>query len=856
MHSVSPERSFGLKKKLLIISSGTTAAGVVQELQRQIQARQANDRTRIEYKSRCIDTANLSLRGFLSGEWLPLNIDNQFMDVIYESQQDELPEIKAYLYPGLLPETTSDGGGGIRYNGAGAIILNRRELESWIQSSMISLGKMGDQNAEFSVAIVISAVGATGSGTLERLLESVIASARAINPDKDPQIDVFILMPGKERVTELGRANTVALFAEMAASRLAGKNQSIRRYKGRTILVGWGDRPRLTSIEQLQEAAATLIRTISDPITGIESAYRERAMDNTMLHATDPHTHLPSHLSSATAINIGLGNLEEQIIQLDTARLLTEMALTHTDAAQSSEEKVNPIMAPVLRFLNGDDDANRYRDLLDTICENIVPDTQSLNVQTVQRLPANQRALTLKSDWQSDIEIINGSGRASMRKKAETLSSTTIKEMIQSRREALATGGYTLSELRDHYQSLRTMLNSTLKYALATPPPESDNDREVNLKLDALRGGLFQNNQLRESIRAIQGNITSRLHRQASGLANMVLKELVSHCALTINNLDVIMTEAKRQKKIIDDLTDGELPLRIDTDNMLHMAALVNKEEIKRYYEEVSIFHPPEEASAYQLEENLTEFDQLAAFRRQMLEEKKIDIFFSGKLKEVSEVMRTYAAEIIQNKMKVHSVVDVLLHAGEGVLLKRLEEAAQKAHSLISFVPNLASKSREMRHICAFYKDREQHNILIDAMQQTFRDGPCTLEKSDDPTEIIVYYYVDGLSMSAIKDLSGWCFDAFLEHRRNWYQEVRTATPSLNGNNGGVSSIMASSIPVYCGQDAENLVRQTEVITRLYEVRDRSIITRQYGANDIPELGSWTGSGTNKHKSTNASTSP
>ena len=126
-------------------------------------------------------------------------------------------------------------------------------------------------------------------------------------------------------VSQLGLANTLALYSELAASRLSQDDVYDKDYQGRIIVVGWGSERRLASIEQLQETTATLVRLINDPSSKIVAEYQERAVDNHVLLHTDELTGLPSHLFTATPVTISLGRLEEQIIQRDAARLIDNL---------------------------------------------------------------------------------------------------------------------------------------------------------------------------------------------------------------------------------------------------------------------------------------------------------------------------------------------------------------------------------------------------------------------------------------------------------------------------------------------------------------------------------------------------
>jgi hypothetical protein len=165
------------------------------------------------------------------------------------------------------------------------------------------------------------------------------------------------------------------------------------------------------------------------------------------------------------------------------------------------------------------------------------------------------------------------------------------------------------------------------------------------------------------------------------------------------------------------------------------------------------------------------------------------------------------------------------------VLFQRLGEAAAKAHSLIPYSPQFASEHRETRHVCVRWKGEEQRGILQRTIDQAFGQGQCTLLASEDPSEIVVFYYVDGLPMSAINDLTGRCLEAFLKRRKAWQRQT-----ILNGGNSNGSYKQRIGVPVYSGKDAEERVLASGVVYQLYNVRGQNVGV--YTPNDIPELAS------------------
>src|SRR5579884_2635094 len=162
-------------RKLLVITAGTIAAGVRQTLVKQMKAHAGSALTVLV---RYIDTAYLPDRysDLRPGEWFQLSIDPRYMRAIYDNREN-YPEINNMLYPELLPGTNVMGGGSIRYNGAGAVEVKREDLRKWLSDSMTELARAGDGDTNISIALIVSAVGATGSGSMEHLIDVIIDAA-------------------------------------------------------------------------------------------------------------------------------------------------------------------------------------------------------------------------------------------------------------------------------------------------------------------------------------------------------------------------------------------------------------------------------------------------------------------------------------------------------------------------------------------------------------------------------------------------------------------------------------------------------------------------------------------------------
>src|SRR5712691_10399520 len=177
-----------MQRKLLVITAGSIAAGVGQELARQLKTNTASE---LQAVVRYIDTADLEKRypGLRAGDWFHMTLDPQFMDAISRNLQ-VYPGFDNLLYRGLLPEISGSGGGSIRYNAAGAFVINRNKMKQWLTTSITDLLRSVDGQRNLPVVLVVSSVGATGSGILERLVDMIVDCAQTAQVPSPLHLDV------------------------------------------------------------------------------------------------------------------------------------------------------------------------------------------------------------------------------------------------------------------------------------------------------------------------------------------------------------------------------------------------------------------------------------------------------------------------------------------------------------------------------------------------------------------------------------------------------------------------------------------------------------------------------------------
>jgi hypothetical protein len=834
-------------KKLLVITAGTEAASVGQEIEKQMRAHPTSE---LQVMVRYLDTAYLPNRyGSLhSQEWFQMSIDPRHMRAIYHDIAEH-PEIATLLFPGLLPGTDQSGGGAIRYNGAGAVEIQRDKLRKWLSSSLADLAGWGQGETTISIALIISAVGATGSGSLEHLLDLVVDAANYAGVKSTTQstirCDVYILQPGKKYVTDLGLANTLALYAELAASQLSLQNNQGRHYQGRKIMVGWGSNFILSSIDQLKEAAASLVRLSTDTTTAFSAEYQEREVDNHVLRELDPISGLPMHLSLATVVTINTGTLVEQVIRRDTERLIERLVL-----GQSDNHQPGALLASLARALAGGDARSRYGRLLAFLAENCGYAQMRENLENVLREPgtADGKQQTLLQYYHSAQNQLRQNQRSFI-DRGHMFVSEALEEFNRARREMISIQGFSLNELRADLRFLEQTLIQIHRLAIEDTGRNHTNEDEVQrLSEEVQRARLARSKQerLRELKDRMIMNLSGLLQEVARDAALVVLDELERYSLNVGLQLEKVLQRQRKEKARQEARALAQGQFVLDNSHPLHLMALDTSEEARLYTEKISILGSGQRKPIG----SGTSSEQLADFRAWLIQQSDFEALFEGDSEHLADTVQTYVRQRVKEAVGQYKLIDILLVDGEERLIRKLREASSRAISLVSFAPAFAPDLREAWYVSADFRtaseelaemesdypeDRAKRARIEKAMKKAFTSGDCKLLKSRDPSEIALFYYVDGLPLSAIEDLKGRCLEAFLNRRKRWYQQQR----ELNNGNAPQASIgglnQRVGVPVYSGRDAEQRVIETGIIRRLYEVKGSEV--GSYRVEDIPELG-------------------
>lgn len=834
-------------QKLLVLTAGTEAASVGQEIEKQMKA---HPNSELQVMVRYLDTAYLPNRyGSLhSQEWQQMSIDPRHIQAISNNLAD-YPEIKRMLYDGLLPGTDQSGGGAIRYNGAGAVEIQRDKLRKWLSASLADLASWGAGETTISIALIISAVGATGSGSVEHLLDLVVDAANYAGVRSTTQAtvrcDLYILQPGKKHVTDLGLANTLALYAELAASQLSLQKSQTRHYQGRKIIIGWGSNFILSSMEQLKEAAASVVRLSTDTTTAFSAEFWEREVDNHVLRELDPISGLPMHLSLATVVTINTGTLVEQVIRRDTEQLIDLLGLGQTENRQPGV-----LLAKFSRALAGGNAQDRYRTLQKFLAEGIGYARMQQQIEDVLQEPS-----TLEGKLQTLGQLYNGfqlqlqQSQKGLIDNAHLFVSTALEECERSKHELISAQGLSLSEVRAEFRLLEDAVRAVYRLAIDDTNRSRVNEEEVRrLWEEARKAKLSRTRQerLKELTARMGLNLREVLREVARDAALIVLEALQRYSSHVGLKLDVVLQRLRKEKTRQEERITAQGQYILDTSHPLHLIALDNGDEARNYAEKISVLSSSERQVVGMSRGN---HEQLSDFRAWLIQQSEFEALFEGDSEHLGETVQTYVRQRVKEAVGRYKLIDLLLADGEEKLLRKFREAASRAISLVSFSRAFAPELREAWCISADYRiareeldssesdypeDRAKRSKVERAMNKAFTGGTCKLLKSRDSSEIALFYYVDGLPLSAIEDLKGRCLEAFLNRRKRWQQQQKL----LNGNPpqssiGGLNQRVG--VPVYSGRDAEERVKETGIIRRLYQVKGTEV--GEYGVKDVPELG-------------------
>lgn len=791
-------------RKLLVVTAGTTAAEVGQELLRQIASHPQSGLRPTVFS---IDTADLDDLIATNDEHqcYHMKINQKEMHAIQQGKVAKTFPVELLYDDVALPRVHNRSADGVRYNGAGALAYNQTEVTSWLTREISPL-MQEYENVALSLAIVVSAAGATGSGSLIRLFDLIVKmveEASRASTDIHFQCNTFIMMPDPNENDTLKFANTFALFAELAAKRLSHGQQNKTPFQGRTILVGWGyPAKRLTSIQQLEEITANIIRLSQDSTSGLSKTLESTGFEHIdVLNKVHHFMQVPSNLSLASAATINMSALERQIVERDTARLLSNLVF---GSEPDSKQVHNPFLEILNEYIPDNAQYNRYHSLLEYLTREI-----PLNVKNQSKL---QRDISETPDPETllmqirnqDIATIEGTHEVIRTEGNQLVSELIQRWQAQEKHELATSSAVSFSHLSYFYRNLQQVLEETLEMA-EKGPPQRVADSRVQKALDTIpplndptidrrrsknlsENGLNRHKHIQAAFELITLNVVDYQNKQANSTAIKVLRELRNG----IKQRSIIFTKALSQFN--RRAAHFEAPLSQDLwqkpNSSLEIPAISSeqRDELERYYQKVSPLSVNTTNARHRKGDPFLEF-------RQWLGEERIQFLYTGDVESLQNAARAY----IQEKLLRPPVLATLLENGRASLQKRLQEAIQTAQPLITTRIFAASEIKEKYFVCASYeKDAHQQSELENAIKEVFTRqfgaNSCKLVPSKDPTEIVVFHCLDGLSMASITDLVGQGFEAFMRQQRIW---------------------SAMGLPSFSSKDVEELVYEYDILRKI-----------------------------------------
>lgn len=805
-----------MEQKLLVLALGTTGGEVGLTFKQQVAQRTARD---FYYKVLCLDTSDqLRKSGRVApNEFIHLATEEHYMESVITSSAVNAPQLKEMIYPKFPPPpSTANGAGNIRYSAAALLALPaiQNAIRGNLATLIDQLADMGNtKSRDISFAIVISAVGATGSGAVSLLIPLILETAQNAGIVK-PNIDVFILHPVLSVSNPLLLANAEALYVELAAM----QNMPIHnRYTGRKIILGSGGQAHtITKLDELEKTAATLIRLTTDARYGITRPYWDALPNLGVLRGLEKHSLLPTHLSTATPVTVGLANLGKQVIEIDTAQLTSRLVLgmPHRDDGPSH---VNTLLS-VLNFLKGSNPDESYRLLLRALTENMSNqlDSFSLSPLSIRTLNNAQKAERIRALYRSDTERID-----ELKTKIEPQARDLFKarsDELNAERVKYIMAGLSLTQLRIDYKDVIGRIKQLQAAAnkVVISPPTSDRDLQQRLN-EVARG---RGQALTGAIAAVQENLESKCEATAVQTATRFLNSLENECQRTIQRIETFMNEATERFQNKPGWGNNAPTLQAHNDNSLYISALSNKQDIDQYYKHVSIFAQSD--AQQDLFSDASQVDPLALFRRELEQNDLIKHFFDGQHNKILTLIEQHVERRIKAQLDNYPLMNVFETMRPAILHESLNQAFGRAQSLMPFSRGFADGCVEECYVTACWSNETQHAMLEEVLSQISQKA--TLIKSEDPGEIVVFYLLDGLAITAINELTSRCLSAFLEQRNLW--ALYNSNASLRGSMRG--------IPVYSGYNLEEQVRQQGIVYRLYQNKQPSV--GNYTDGQVPEL--------------------
>ncbi len=805
-----------MAQKLLVLSLGTTGGEVGLAFKKQMEQRALNG---FYYRVLYMDTADYLVRSGMvaDSEFIHLSISNHFLRNTIASDINRNPLFRDLLYQEAPPPSPSaQGAGNVRYCAAAILSMKgmRETIKSKISTFIEQLSTQGDRRPDIAFAIVISAVGATGSGAAELLLPLVLEAADGAGI-VNPKCDIIILHPTTAVDSSLLLANAEALYIEMAARH---NDRIYNRYAGRRVVVGSGGQQyKISELVDMEKAAATLLRLSMDPLSGIAQQYWGSLPNRHVLRRTEKETGLPTHLSSATPITINLGDLGQQVITIDSARLASRIVLGPVKQ-ETAQKTTNTLLLSTLNF-------SSFKKLLDQLTRTIRSESSALTETGMQRLKPVQQADTLEQSYRKDLERINGAAEQIQKTAAEMF--RQWESALQAEGIKHIKGGNAIAQLVTHYNELLLTVRNLQSEAIRYQPNQNPTEVDLRQAFADLRN---RKQRLQTVINATQQRLRNLTEESALSMATALLNELEQLCVDTISRLNTFINATEEQYANQPGWNTDTPTLRVHDDYPLSIPALTDPKDMLRYYNRVSIFGASNTTGGHTSFRSSTQKqDSQARFLEELERVAMLEHFFDGQYYLILDLLKHYVEERVQERLSNYSILDIYEDIGQAALQHSIQMALERAHPLVTLTREYATNSIGECYVSGHWRNPTQRSMLERSIKQVSQ--ATKIFESEDPTEIVIFYFIDGLALPSINDLSGRCFAAFLEERKTWIREYRAFLKQRTVRRRQEDF---SGIPVYNSNYNEQLIIQQGIVCKLYNARMGNV--GEYTSADLPEL--------------------
>jgi hypothetical protein len=481
--------------------------------------------------------------------------------------------------------------------------------------------------------------------------------------------------------------------------------------------------------------------------------------------------------------------------------------------AKGSAQEASNDLKTAFPFWQAETTALLHEGLLRWIAQSAGSNFQEQLPTTLVQKPAKEQAALLRSAWEAEKEELVKNGRTRMLERAKTLY-TTCSATLRDRRAQYIETGRPLSLLIAHYEVVITQMEE-LKLA-AEQYERKHRVTEENIEGDLAKAAWWSRKRV---CMQTQGDIEDWLEDEkwqiANGLAQIVLNDITQECQETVTKLRACVQMAEKRYGHRPGWKSEQPQFKVHSDYPLYIPALIKPEDLLRYYNRISFFPTENQEKPSLVREASTKGDLLAQFRQALKDRGLIENFFTEKAEAIFTLIEQYVREKVQENQRDDTLLDVFATMGEEVFQESMRLALERAQPLIPFSDGYARSREEVCYVSACYRNEAQHSMVERAISTSVVENTFILPSSENRSEIIVFYLVDGLSMAAVHDLTDRCLEAFINERLLWQQ-----------SQGAGNKRMGVVNPLYRGKDAEQQVCEMGVFKRLWQARGHSLLGR------------------------------